>query len=1124
MVSITGRIRAKRRVRADLSLPDEELPSGAIANQPPKNRYHVLGEIARGGMGAIVKIVDNDIRRPVAMKVILGRKDRDRLERFVEEAQITGQLEHPNIVPVHELGLDRKGKVYFTMKMVKGESLETILERVAGGDEDAQNTFPLARLLEGFLKVCDAVAFAHARGVIHRDLKPENVMVGKFGEVLVMDWGLAKVQGRKEAGTADGVSSDRAEGAGGRTLEGDVMGTPAYMPPEQANGEIEEIDECSDVFALGGILYKILTFEAPYTGTSMQSILHKAALGRILPPRKRNPRNEIPPELDAICMKALKASKAERYADVGALASDLRSYLAHRLVRAYRYGWLEKALRFVQRHPTGSMAGGVAMFMLSIGALMTGIFASEARVAKAKAGEAKALERLTVKETRKAQTAKATAETQRDVALDRLEKGRLVSAGLRSAEAELLATVRDLKKTFYSGRSVDEKKKAGDSRWKTVEDYCSQVPKDSASQAVLFAVKGWLRHLAGYEEDAFELFRRSQDADPDVPYGFLFEGMVRLMEYVSEQGMPAVVETPYGLRVCPSPTETDSMRRSLEQFRTLMDRAAEKPIWGETASAEFSKVIDGFRAIQSGDLAGAERGMTIALAQPEMVWLEAELYLVRGRIRYIRMEFETALEDIEKAFNDLSGDPSAWSIKSSIQCGIGMMNKSRGKSPVEDYRKAIRTCDELLAANPGNTKAYSDRGVAYGLLADALQARGENPVPWLQKSAEDFRKVILADPDERTARKNLANTYFGIAEAQAGRGMDPIPMFRKAIEVDSELLVRDPEHSGAYFGRGIAHSGIGQALAKRGVDPRPSYRDAIKDLAEAERLDPDDASSSNSCGNAWKYLGNAEVSRGLDPRPSYRKAIECFDEAVRRDPKYILTYNNRANAYTSLGKFEAMRRGDPKPWLLKAVDDFTEALRRKPDFSEALGNRGGVYLQLADFAKARGEDTRPLFRKAQADLDEALRINPGISDLFVLRGTAFAGLAAAEAALRQDARPFYRKAIADFDRAIAMNPKNTVAFNNRGNAHRGLGDAQEKNGEDPRPSFKKALEDFDRIQKLNPSLWQANANKGLLLWKLGRLEEALKAFESARSVVGGNFPQLKKWIDQVKALLRQQGK
>ncbi|MHC5040110.1 MAG: serine/threonine-protein kinase, partial [Planctomycetota bacterium] len=230
--AVTAHLRATTGIRGEVSLPSEDLPAEPLAGPTSADRYGILGEIARGGMGAIVKLVDNDIRRPVAMKVILGGDVKERVERFVEEAQVTGQLEHPNIVPVHELGLDPDGKVYFTMKLVKGESLDAIIDAIADKDPEVLRKYPLSHLLQIFLKVCDAIAFAHSKGVIHRDLKPENVMVGRFGEVLVMDWGLSKVKGREDTAVEDLVETIRSEREVGKTLSGEVMGTPSYMPPE----------------------------------------------------------------------------------------------------------------------------------------------------------------------------------------------------------------------------------------------------------------------------------------------------------------------------------------------------------------------------------------------------------------------------------------------------------------------------------------------------------------------------------------------------------------------------------------------------------------------------------------------------------------------------------------------------------------------------------------------------------------------------------------------------------------------------------------------------------------------------------------------------------------------------
>jgi serine/threonine protein kinase len=243
-------------------------------------RYRIEGEVARGGMGAILKVWDDDLRRRLAMKVALDAGEAREADpaisatippklvaRFLEEAQVTGQLDHPGIVPVHEIGFDPEGRLYFTMKLVEGRDLKQIFELVFAGREG----WSVTRAVGVIHKACEALAYAHKKGVIHRDLKPANVMVGSFGEVFVMDWGLARVLGRKDAhalrpagqgsGGAPATSkaeswhvhterSDLSESAPGSALltaEGDVLGTAAYMPPEQARGDIESLTAQSDV-------------------------------------------------------------------------------------------------------------------------------------------------------------------------------------------------------------------------------------------------------------------------------------------------------------------------------------------------------------------------------------------------------------------------------------------------------------------------------------------------------------------------------------------------------------------------------------------------------------------------------------------------------------------------------------------------------------------------------------------------------------------------------------------------------------------------------------------------------------------------------------------------------------
>jgi len=286
-------------------------------------RFEVMGEIARGGMGRILEARDAEIGRTVALKVLRTTLsvEEQQIIRFVAEAKITGQLQHPNIVPVHEIGATSEGELYFVMKRVDGRSLRELVDDLAASPE-LQAEWSRARLLRVFLAVCNAVAYAHDRGVLHRDLKPANVMVGAFGEVLVMDWGVARLLDAAEFHDRDHVVREVTVGD---TEAGAVVGSAGYMSPEQARAE--GLDERSDVWSLGAILYELLTLCAPYEGANYFFLLAQTDEGPPEDPRTRAPGRDIPDEIAAVCMQALAQSPEDRFPSASALGSAVEAFL-----------------------------------------------------------------------------------------------------------------------------------------------------------------------------------------------------------------------------------------------------------------------------------------------------------------------------------------------------------------------------------------------------------------------------------------------------------------------------------------------------------------------------------------------------------------------------------------------------------------------------------------------------------------------------------------------------------------------------------------------------------------------------------------------------------------------------
>jgi len=369
----------------DASVTPSFAPIGGAEGDSQEPRYSNPVEIARGGMGVVFRVWDEVLRRRLAMKVsrvgtvssssASGASSRSlATARFLEEAQVTGQLDHPGVVPLHDVGVDAGGRAFFTMQLVEGRSLAEVFELSRNGGEGWSST----RVFSVLIRVCETLAYAHSKGVIHRDVKPSNIMVGRYGETYVMDWGLAKVIGRRDLYdlrvdddlALDGsVRTDRSEEELSllATVDGTVVGTPSFMPPEQASGEREGLDERSDVYAVGAMLYAFLAGYFPYadeTGTrSPRRIVEAVRAGPPAPILERALEGSAP-ELISICEKAMARERSSRYQSMDALAEDLRALVETRAVQAHATGAFVEFRKWVARNRLSAVslaAAGLAL-------------------------------------------------------------------------------------------------------------------------------------------------------------------------------------------------------------------------------------------------------------------------------------------------------------------------------------------------------------------------------------------------------------------------------------------------------------------------------------------------------------------------------------------------------------------------------------------------------------------------------------------------------------------------------------------------------------------------------------------------------------------------------------------
>jgi len=363
------------------ALPDDDEDLGPITAESP-GRYAFGSpdspwiaspdeshELGHGGLGRVLVVFDRHLGREIALKELLpglsaatsedGPLSKTALvvARFLREARVTAQLEHPNIVPVYEVGQRDDGTLYYTMKLVRGRTLTDALR-------DCSSLEERLALLNHFVGLCHALAYAHSRGVIHRDVKPANVMVGEFGETMVLDWGVAKVRGQRDLRSREIAREVRLfrSADAGQTVDGTAVGTPSYMSPEQAAGEVDQMDERSDVWGLGAVLYRLLSGHSPFPGDDAQEIIDRVCAGAIRPLRLLCP--EAPPELVAIAEKALQRDKNKRYQTAGELAKDVEAFQQGARVGAHEYGSWELARRFAAKNKAALTGAALVLVVL----------------------------------------------------------------------------------------------------------------------------------------------------------------------------------------------------------------------------------------------------------------------------------------------------------------------------------------------------------------------------------------------------------------------------------------------------------------------------------------------------------------------------------------------------------------------------------------------------------------------------------------------------------------------------------------------------------------------------------------------------------------------------------------
>ncbi|HEX5269042.1 MAG TPA: protein kinase [Gemmataceae bacterium] len=892
-----------------------------------RSRRYVLRRFhARGGIGEVWLAEDAEIGRQVALKRLRPKRDGQE-ERFLVEAQVTGQLEHPGIVPVHDLGVDEDGRPFYVMSFIHGRTLrEAIDEHHATGPAAESGEVEFSRLLEVFVKMCHAVAYAHHRGVVHRDLKPDNVMLGPFGEALVLDWGMAKILSQPEAGTGAPPVQPTYSSGSSETQDGMVMGSPAYMAPEAAAGRAAEADARTDVYLLGGTLYHVLTGRPPREGRSHEEVVELAKT--MPPPSPRRLKPDVPRALEAICLKALAHRMADRYAGAGELARDMERYLAGAPVSAYREPAHVRAFRWCKRHRRGIVrALGVAVVLALAGAgatLLRDAWARE-RAIRAEAED----------QRRAAETLRRAEQARRDLAL------------------------------FHS--LADERR----------------LHADGTTPVGMVTISYDARRGQGVGQRALELAERLAPelddlslADERAAFGAEFHALLLLTTQAECQPLPDPNEAPALLRRLERAAPLGGPSRSYHRLparcrRALCDQEAAADD-ERRAEATPPTVLDHFLQGEDYRLRSAAPDQT---SEDALLWRPDP-----GLLRQAVAEYQAALRAepdnfwcyamLGRCYRALGQGPEA--VEALGTCVALRPNRPWGYSArglalgqLGRYPEAEADLNRALEIDPDFAPARLHRGVLAWL-------RGKH-----EQALADFNAVLKLPEDRRLLE---AYYYLGWLHLSRREYPEALSQFDALVKENATFRPVYLLRAQVYFSHGDELHGLGDlttflnlarpaphdakdplpfALRGRllgqlvpkwglaGPDRIARMRLARDQLETARRLGYRSAALFDDLGSVAQRLGEWDESRR---REEWDEACADYEEALRTAPPdlAVKVYTKRAWIYA---------QSDP-PQLGKARDDFAGAMRLDPAHADAHAGLG--YVRALDGAPAEARDEAAL--------------------------------------------------------------------------------------------------------------------------------------------------------------------
>jgi eukaryotic-like serine/threonine-protein kinase len=898
-------------------------------------RFRVLRPHARGGLGAVYVALDAELNREVALKQILDRHADDLIsrQRFLLEAEVTGGLEHPGIVPVYGLGRYADGRPFYAMRFIRGDTLKETIERyhadAAAGDAD-RHSLELHKLLRRFVDVCNAIDYAHSRGVLHRDIKPGNIVVGRHGETLVVDWGLAKATGKGEPGADERTLVPSSASGSSETLPGSAMGTPAYMSPEQARGDLDGLGPWSDVYSLGATLCCLLTGKPPFEGDDIGAVLRAVQKGDFAPPRKREP--AIDRALEAICLKAMAHRPEDRYGSCRALADDIDRWMADEAVVAWKEPWGRKLARWLTRHRTGVTAAGAAMLMALVG--LCSVSAVQARAN----GELK-----------RSNDALSDANAQVVRANSRLRKA---NENVTRANAELQAA------------NVRERERF-DLAMDAIKLFHGEISKDLLLKQGQFRKlrDKLLRGAADFYVRLGGLLKQRTDGESRAALGRAYEELAALTLSIGDArdalaSYRKVIEVRRALAGGLGATDAIKLdlARNLRSLGFVLEGMSDRP----AARASYDEAAAIVKTLRPAD------GMT----EP--------IYLVEGRIlesigwwyHASANEEESvtwlrrACEVVEKGLASRPRGPvsaqdkeALLSLATMLHALSGPLNAlGRATESLPDQERALRIARELAATDPTDPQVRISHAVSYFNMGGCLRSldRWSDAFSAYRAGADLAGKLADEYPGIVDYRRFLAKCLGGCGDCttELGRAEEAITYSRAAVAAWKKVVDDNPGRYGEPVDLGISYNRLGWLLFGLGrLDEALEQYEAARAVFQQliDTYPPHVlARTRNELSNILINIAEIQRMQGrlAEARANCDKAIAIREALVREIPQ-VRAYRYRMCECRLRSGQVKLAAGD----IPGAVADFRLALAAReglPDRSGELGMFGaGCHAMLS---------------------------------------------------------------------------------------------------------------------------------------------------------------------------------